>query len=199
MRREVYLGLTSILLYATALLGFAKLARGQDLAPLEDWTERVPWRAAVAVSFQNHMCSGVPIEPTVVLTAAHCVKGQKPSQIRVSVFPGREILVSGVVKDPGGRDIARLLLNEPAPFVVPIAKAMPGPVEVVYAVGFGCDNQTEIHLGTYAGPTKTSHMVMTGVCEGDSGGPVFNTSGELLGIMKSRVPGKPRMFFTGVL
>lgn len=145
----------------------------------------------------NRNCSGVAMQPQIVLTAAHCVR----DSISVSrTLDGPRIKVDDVYvhafydNNPPDFDIAVLHLEEPieGPFPAGIYDMAAGGVEPDYryfcthmvAQGFGLTKDTNPD-GLYEIPYQVGYAVDnwtvvtgpvepdTGICKGDSGSPLY--------------------------
>lgn len=164
--------------------------------------------------------SGVAISPEWVLTAAH-VTADAPIDMRVRFADGTTRGVALLVQEPrwkrenvGFHDIAILKLDKPignAEFP-PLGQAEPG--RVVQVAGFGMFGKLDGGELDHDGRLRAGNAVIRelsrscylcvadrGCCKllyhiasGDSGGPLFNADGELVGIHSytSRLSGRRR-------
>lgn len=139
-------------------------------------------------------CTATLVSPTTVLTAAHCYdfeSGAAPGTFTIARCDGTqsvhqtdwEISIPYSVAPPFGHaDIAITRLTTPAPDdIVPasIATFDPYLTEDMTAFGFGCADWDD--GGSGAKRTRTfqwgwPHWMS---CEGDSGGPIFDSFDEL--------------------
>jgi len=162
----------------------------------------------VKISF----CSGVLIAPGTVATAAHCLAGKQPKDIRVvfgytqredypSVKPEQlyEITaVSAGIADSLSKDIALLSLNRPASGCSPVKVADSTPKAGTKVMTAGHPLGIPQMMQSNGSVTKVSSgktFFMTDLDNnwGQSGSPVFDASGKLLGIMQGNLlPNKPR-------
>ena len=144
-------------------------------------------QAVVRVEAGNSRGSGVYLGKNLVLTASHIYDGETTAT--------RVIFNDGKSHDGVARTIDTVwdqavveLTTVPNVQPVFVATANPNIGDPVYAAGFGPDGQLRVFPGVvraYASPspnvTSDWFSLTAGVRQGDSGGPVFNAQGELIG------------------
>lgn len=148
-------------------------------------------------------CSGV-LHRSLVLTAAHCVTdsgGGAANMDNIRLFlRGQEEASEGipveVLRVDGGRDFAILRATDRVlPYGVALAPAAPmyaDPVVVIghpYGLRWSVVNGLVSHPRREGGPTPDMVWVQLSspLSPGNSGGPVFNQHGEVVGIASFRV------------
>jgi serine protease Do len=149
-----------------------------------NYVDLVPATTAVVLRGEDWLCSGVAVDDHLVLTAAHCTdKGE----FEVIVFPGEARLATVKSVDPI-RDLALVhTFGEPLKAQARYASTPPKEGDLLFLVGFGCFGSINIAPGLYVTRAPGNQLAIAmAVCFGDSGGPVFNIRGELVGIMSSR-------------
>jgi hypothetical protein len=174
-----------------------------------------PLDAIVRVVAGDIACTGTLIAADRVLTAHHCVamrsdlgeiepRDLPPGRIRVEVgsdyLPWAEVGVRAVVAPECGYatgvgDISILILEQPLEGVptLPLRfDAVPAPSEAAQPIGFGhCALSPEgirrrVRLGgTITKVGEQSFEIEASICPGDSGGPVLDAGGEVLGVISA--------------
>ncbi len=131
-------------------------------------------------------CSGVVIKNTpnesIILTAKHCL-----------VFEGDMYVESLLVDEVGisyKSDLAYLILNKFIPYKTPVRMSNYIPKSKDKIVGIGYPS-TKLYTtkGTIFFQTPKEQYAWLQIKKGLSGGGVFNTDGELIGIMVRYYPG----------
>lgn len=141
----------------------------------------------------NGVGSGVLIEKDQILTAAHVVDGAHVIQV---LFNDGERIMAEVVASLDSSDIALLKLqrSHPKPIVATLAdsdKTRIGSEVFIIGSPFGITQTLSVgHLsgrmdrGLLAGGTPIEFLQTdTAINTGNSGGPMFNTAGEVIGIV----------------
>jgi len=124
----------------------------------------------------------------IVLTCAHLFRGAKGS-IGV-IFPdGRQFQADLVAVDHAW-DLAALKIAQPWASPVTIATEHPKPGDRLQSCGYGSDGRYWCNQGRALGYARTAAtdtyetLELSGFArDGDSGGPVFNASGELVAVL----------------
>ncbi len=170
-----------------AFCGIQGCAGSPEQATTWHADDRVPVHAAVLVRGEDWLCSGVAVDPHYVITAKHCTDGDGP--IEVEAFPG-ETQPAGLMAEATDADLAWLYVAHPLRAVAEIAPFRPLPGTLVFAVGFGCSQGTrpDVHAGAYMAQDMDGDLVLAmGVCQGDSGSPLFDAEGRVFGVISKRV------------
>lgn len=185
MRTVIELATAAFFLALTFLAGCASAP-----PPPPKWSDRVDVSSAVYVRGDTFACSGVAVGDHTVLTAAHCMdKGE----FEIVAFPGVSYPVTKVELWPG-RDLAWVTTGGARLAVqARFALKLPDEGDLVFGAGFGCYGALAVEPGLYVTRRQIDGALVfaMGSCHGDSGGPVFNDDGELIGIITAKSVDSP--------
>ena len=134
--------------------------------------------------------TGVLVHDALVITNNHVVRDRaSDTAIRVT-FPGGKDSVGRVVMVDETWDIAAIEVNEVGIQPIPLAADNPRSGEPLTAAGFGPNGQYRAvrgdcvgYSGAVAGGERQWVVMEGGVRQGDSGGPITDSSGQLAGIL----------------
>ncbi|MEV4942893.1 trypsin-like serine protease [Streptomyces zaomyceticus] len=200
------LRMTCLLVTATAIA--ASLVSGgsaQALAGPEAGAGAYAYAARLTVGDESdgRACTATLVSARWVLTAAAClaatpgeaVKAGEPAARTTATFAGgqtrRIVEVSASATD---RDLVLARLASPIPDIAPVKRATAAPATgaELTAAGFGRTRTEWVpekpHTGTFTTDSSTSTtLAVTGkgtdvLCKGDTGGPLLNAAGELVGV-----------------
>ncbi len=180
--------------------------------PQQPATETPQQKALVHVHAGNRVCSGVVVDPRLVLTAHQCVapdgRGVLPAEgVHVEISSSTLSWTDRAVRDVivpdctwQQLDVAILVLAEPVAWVAEWpASSAPGPGGNVAAMGFGTCSADAKPARQRSAPVLESErdafVMDLGMCRGDVGGPVFDmASGGVVGIVSHQddPDGSPR-------
>ncbi|MER5733523.1 trypsin-like serine protease [Streptomyces sp. NPDC002138] len=197
--------LSGPLVAATALAaGLLSAAPAQAVAGPETAAGRYPYLAKLDIgdASPGRGCTAVLVDPRWILTAAGClattpgtpVPAGKPALKTTATLSGQTRDVVEVSAGATDRDVVLARLAAPVTDIAPArlaATAPPAGAELA-AVGFG-RTRTEwvpgkAHTGAFtADSADATTLSITGkgadvLCKGDTGGPLLNAAGELVGI-----------------
>jgi hypothetical protein len=106
------------------------------------------------------------------------------------VFPDGEAFEARLVHQDRAGDLAALVIARPSAEPVRVAGTPPQPGEPVQSCGYGPDGRYWCNQGRVVGYSQTAQttgwetLEITGRArQGDSGGPIFNSQGELVAIL----------------
>ena len=124
----------------------------------------------------------------IVVTCAHLFRGQE-GKVVVTFPDGRPIEADLVAVDRAW-DLAAVKIAPPQAEPVTVAAQHPKPGDPLQSCGYGFDGRYWCNQGRALGyartaGTSTHEMLELSGCarDGDSGGPVFNASGELVAVL----------------
>ena len=124
----------------------------------------------------------------VVVTCAHLFRGQTGKAM--VTFPDGRPIVAELVAVDRAWDLAALKIAPPQATPATVATEHPKPGDPLRSCGYGCDGRYWCNQGRALGyartaATKTYETLELSGCarDGDSGGPVFNASGELVAVL----------------
>jgi hypothetical protein len=123
----------------------------------------------------------------LVLTNWHVVRGAT-GPIKITFADGSQF-VATLIKTDRQWDLAALAIRKPLVAPVKVATTAPRPGEPLTIAGYGSGNYREAtgRCTQYVAPSKQHPFEMIELSvearQGDSGGPIFNTRGELTGVL----------------
>ena len=184
-----------MILFALAVAPVNADKKNKEFIELEDSlckpfiknTNNAVVKIIISSNKETAVCSGVVIGGNQVITAKHCVDKNQISQI-VVISDNERFIVSEYSMSKNS-DLAILSFLESLPIQrVKIGlffedlESQPG-----YMVGFGCDGtrlkKNVQYQKSYVNPDV--FHIKGCVCHGDSGGALFNTNDELIGIISN--------------
>ncbi|MFD7625522.1 trypsin-like serine protease [Streptomyces sp. NPDC059851] len=196
---------TGLLVTATAVTaGLVSAGPAQAVTGPEAPADRYAFTAALAVGNETNPrgCTAVLVDPRWVLTAASClattpgspVSAGKPALKTTATFAKQARDIVEVSASATDRDLVLGRLATPVTDVVPVKLATTAPADGVNltAAGFGRTKRDwvpgKVHTGAFTtNSSDAGTLSITGkgtdvLCKGDTGGPLLNATGELVGI-----------------
>jgi len=120
----------------------------------------------------------------LVVTAKH-LEGREPI---TCTFPNGKSLPGKWVQDKNPNDLAAIIIADPGVPPVQVAKQMPGRGELAISAGYGGQGRYAANTG-YITRVFGNQFELTGAARGgDSGGPVFDRHGRLIGVLWGTTP-----------
>ena len=129
-----------------------------------------------------------------IMTCAHLFENSYPRKITV-IFPDQSAFEVRLLAIDRAWDLAILwdevfLQSDKAQVAIPLGKTPPRAGDVLYYAGYGSTGQYHVQKGRLEGYCTVQNggtaetLVITGSArQGDSGGPIVNTNGELVGVL----------------
>lgn len=137
----------------------------------------------LSIKSASRSSSAVYLGNGYLLTCAHCIH-QDDNNIRVNYKD--EILIAKVVKYNKKHDLALLKVDKSAINLnsIVIAKREPFKYETLHAIGYfhGIPNMLRVRTIKFVGSLYETNHYEGNVVKGFSGGPIFNSSGELVAV-----------------
>lgn len=140
-----------------------------------------PGQSVVKILSGSEVSSGVAIAPNRIITVTHGLK--HPDSIRIQTIDGKQ-LQGKLVKSDRSVDLALLEVNGSLP-AAPLGE-MPRPGDSVRSVGYSYGKRASKKLQVIAAAETARQITVTaGLAPGDSGGGLFNQSGQLAGVARA--------------
>jgi hypothetical protein len=178
----------SLVLAATVAVAGASCGGAQKPPTVKQIAERSK-PAIVRIEAKDRVGTGFAIDPSgIIVTNLHVVVGM--DAITVKLFDGRSFDVKRVLGFDLERDLALLALDlqQPMPYLTigDSTKVEPGDPVVVIGNPLGIFDYT-VSDGLLSGvrnfsPEVKLLQISAPISQGSSGGPLFNSSGEVIGI-----------------
>ncbi len=141
----------------------------------------------------------------LVATNFHVIRDR--ARIRVRLADGRELVASILAKDEGN-DVVLLKLAEPLPPGLPLADAEAGLGATVFTLGYPhtgiMGNNVKLSTGIISSKTgirddPRTYQISVPVQAGNSGGPLINARGEVVGLVTAKLSAAQVFRWTGDL
>ena len=154
---------------------------------------------------------GEPISGTgwitrgLIATNFHVIRDR--SRIRVRLSDGRELVASIVAKDEGN-DVALLRVDEDLPTGLPVADGEAGLGATVFTLGYPhtgiMGRNVKLSTGIISSQTglrddSRTYQISVPVQAGNSGGPLINSRGEVVGLVTAKLSAAQVFRWTGDL
>jgi len=192
--------LAQILRYQESIVGVTSenydvFASPPQIAGIDKRTGRIAVSQNVAQQTFNRNGAGVIIHPSgVIVTNAHVV--HKANRIKITLFD-KTVVYADVIRFIGNLDFCLLKIDPPFPLdAIPFADSDAIQLrDEIITVGSSYILNNTVSGGQVKGlgttRLKSGHRVdlihtTFNLYEGDSGGPLFNDKGELLGLMTAK-------------
>lgn len=138
--------------------------------------------------------SGFFVSPGKVVTNLHVIEGAHHAEVRTFDGKGKTYRVDGVIDVDEEGDLAALSVNAPserAPALV-VAGALPEEGEKVFVIGSPLKLEGSVSDGIVSAVREVPNLgriiqITAPISRGNSGSPVFNMRGEVVGIVTIKV------------
>jgi len=169
---------------------------------LQQRTDRVPpavCRVRNHVAGAYYMGSGTLVErngaTALVVTAAHTFTQEAGAGELSVAFPNGETLAAKMIELDRPHDLAVLEIAAPNVQPIPIGQSDPRIGEMLLSSGYGEQGRYLVNRGALAEFVTANNVrgffsIHGPARHGDSGGPVLNERGELVGVVQSTTPEK---------
>jgi S1-C subfamily serine protease len=206
MKREIFIaGMIALLLASPALayetINSAVCENGMCYPPQQNMNQRPnPAVVRIAVQHENTKSYGTgtfvrdDVNHYFIMTCAHLFENSSPRKITV-IFPDQSAFEVRLLAIDRTWDLAILwdevfLQSEKTLTAIPIGKTPPKAGDILHYAGYGSTGQYIVQKGRVEGYCTVQNggtsetLVITGSArQGDSGGPIVNTNGELVGVL----------------
>jgi hypothetical protein len=170
------------------LIPLALLLVACDTLPAGEYPRvpRLPMATVLKYELERGNCSAVAMTHELAVTARHCLEEAFLGVLYDSQGVGYR--VARATPHPNA-DIALLEVEDRLPVESMPAQEPPGLGDLIWTAGYGClKAQIMVSPGSWAGipGERETFQIMGTACAGDSGGPVWNARGDLIGVMSAK-------------
>jgi hypothetical protein len=165
----------ALLIALAALIapGISRFADDLDAATVQASIARIETLDSVGTGFA--------VGPRTVLTAAHVVEGEDNPRVTI----GDLALTGKVIRRDSAMDLAIISIDEDQP-VLRFASNPPAVLDQVFAFGNPLGGRTAVSRGIVSDIDGVRIQTDAAVNPGNSGGPLVNDSGEVVGLVISK-------------
>ena len=165
----------ALLIAFTALIapGISRFADDFEAATVQASIARIETLDSVGTGFV--------VAPRTVLTAAHVVEGEDNPRVTI----GGSVLTGKVLRRDSAMDLAIISIDEDQP-ALSFAQKLPAVLDQVFAFGNPLGGRTAVSRGIVSDIDGVRIQTDAAVNPGNSGGPLINDSGEVVGLVISK-------------